>query len=84
MGIAGQVEIDEIVRDHRHPARLWVRAALIDTVLSMVMIVLITGSFLILGAKILQPQLLVPAKDGELLSHQGQFLTSLSPMLLPL
>jgi len=84
MGIAGQDEIDQIAQDHRHPARLWVRAALIDTVLSMVMIVLIAGSFSILGAKILQPQLLVPAKDGELLSHQGQFLTSLSPMLLPL
>ena len=84
MGIADEDEIREIAGDDRHPARLWVRAALIDTTLSMLMIVLIAACFSILGAVILQPQQLVPAKDEELLIHQGQFLSTLSPLLLPL
>lgn len=83
-GIATDDEIEVIAQDIRHPVRLWVRAAMIDTVLSMVMIVLIAASFSILGTVILQSQELVPAKDEELLLHQSQFLTSLSPMLLPL
>lgn len=84
MGVADKSEIELIGQDVSHPARLWVRAALVDTVLSMAMIVLIAGCFSILGAVILQEQQLVPEKDEQLLELQGQFLTSLSPLLLPL
>ena len=84
MGIASESEIELIEQDTAHPARLWIKAALIDTVLSMVMIVLIAVGFSILGSVILQDQQLVPARDEELLLHQGQFLKSLSPLLLPL
>ena len=84
MGAASHEELNEIAVDERHVVRLWVRAALIDTALSMVMVVVIAASFSILGAVILQPQRLVPTEDHELLLHQAVFLTKLSPMLLPL
>jgi len=84
MGIASDSEIELIAQNSSHPVRLWVKAALVDTVLSMVVIVLIATCFSILGAVILQGQQLVPEKDEQLLVHQGQFLTTLSPMLLPL
>ena len=84
MGIAAPDELEMSGRDPRHPVRIWVRAALIDTVLSMVMIVFIASAFSILGTVILQGQQLVPEKDQELLLHQSQFLTKLSSSLLPL
>ena len=65
------------------PARLWVRAAVIDTVVSFAMIVLVAACFSILGTVLLQPHYLVP--DGvNLLNYQATFLTTLSPLLLPL
>jgi len=84
MTLARRDELQEIALDDKHPARVWVKAALIDTVLSMVMIVVIAVSFSILASVILQPQQLVPEKDEELLLHQSQFLTELSPVLEPL
>ena len=83
MGIASAEEVARIAESKKHPVRVWVRAGVIDTVLSFAMIVLIAAAFAILGAMILQPQKLVP--DGvDLLNHQAQFLTTLSPALLPL
>lgn len=83
LGIAGAEELGRIAESRKHPVRVWIRAAVIDTVLSFVMIVLIAGAFAILGTVILQPQKLIP--DGvDLLNHQAQFLTTLSPALLPL
>ena len=65
------------------PARLWVRAAVIDTIVSFAMIVLVAACFSILGTVLLQPRYLVP--DGvNLLNYQATFLTTLSPLLLPL
>jgi len=48
---------------------------MIDTVLSIVMVIVIATSFCVLSSIILLPQQLVPAKDSELLLHQSQFLT---------
>jgi hypothetical protein len=56
---------------------------MIDTVLSMVMVIVIATSFCVLSSIILLPQQLVPAKDSELLLHQSQVLIQLSPALLP-
>ena len=73
----------KVARDPDHPARLWIRAALVDTVVSFLMIVLVAGCFSILGTVLLQPRQLVP--DGvNLLNYQATFLTTLSPLLLPL
>ena len=83
MGPASAQELERIAERRDHPARIWVRAAVVDTVASFGMIVLIAGAFAILGAVILQPQQLVP--DGvNLLNYQAAFLTVLSPWLLPL
>ena len=83
MGIATTEELERIAESKKHPVRVWVRAGVIDTVLSFAMIVVIATAFAVLGAIILQPQKLIP--DGvDLLNHQAQFLTTLSPALLPL
>ena len=82
-GVASEQELEQIAEQTDHPVRLWVRAALIDTVVSFASIVLISICFVILGTVILQPQQVVP--DGvDLLNHQASFLTTLSPLLLPL
>ena len=83
MGIAGDEELTVIDKDPHHVVRIWVRAAMIDTVLSMMMVIVIATSFCVLSSIILLPQQIVPAKDSELLLHQSQFLTQLSPALLP-
>ena len=83
MGIASEGELEQMAGRRDHPVRIWVRAAVIDTALSFAMIVLIATCFAILGVVILQPQHLVP-DDVDLLNHQALFLTTLSPMLLPL
>ena len=78
----GQAELTQVAQNIDHPARVWVRAALIDTVVSFVMIVLVAACFSILGTVLLQPRQLVP--DGvNLLNYQAMFLTTLSPWLLP-
>ncbi|MGH3449988.1 MAG: hypothetical protein ACRDQW_04525 [Haloechinothrix sp.] len=83
LGIAEAQELRHIAAHPSHPARLWVRAALVDTVLSFAAIVIIAAVFTILGTAVLQPQRLIP--DGvDLLNHQARFLTALSPWLLPL
>ena len=75
-------QLDLIAKQKDHPARLWLRAALVDTVASFVMVVVISSCFCILGAIILQPDQRVP-EGLNLLNHQASFLTTLSPWLLP-
>ena len=83
LAIAGEEEMQATAERVDHPARLWVRAALIDTVVSFTMVVLIAGCFAIMGAVLLRPEQLVP--DGvNLLNYQASFLTVLAPWLMPL
>ena len=80
--IAGN-QLQEVAARSNHPGRIWIRAALIDTVTSFVCVVLIAVAFTLMGALILQPQRLVP--DGlELVSYQAAFLTGLAGWLKPL
>ena len=83
LGTASSKELQAISAQPDHPARLWVRAAIIDSVTSFAMVLLIAVAFSILGAEILRTQQLVP-NDTELVSHQAAFLTTLSPWLKPL
>jgi len=62
-------------------ARRWLLPAQVDTVVCFASVLLFTLCFVILGARILHPQHLVPS-DKDLLSHQAQFLTDLHPVLL--
>ena len=77
---AGREQLARIAERRDHPARIWVRAALIDTVTSFTSVVLIATVFAILGAVILHPDHLIPA-DEDLLTYQAKFLTELSPWL---
>lgn len=63
-------------------ARLWLRPVGIDVWVSFFCVFVFSVFFVVLGAAILHPQQLVPAKNGELLTHQAQFLTRLHPSLL--
>lgn len=80
---ATPAELETIAADPKHPARLWLRAAWSDSIVSMIMVIVIAAAFVILGKMILQPQQLLP-EGHELLSHQANFLTKLSPVLSPL
>ena len=81
--IACEAEMQATAERVDHPARLWVRAALIDTVVSFAMVVLIAGCFAIMGTVLLRPAQMVP--DGvNLLNYQASFLTVLAPWLMPL
>ena len=83
LGIANDEQLSEIAREKRHPARVWLRAAWVDSVISFGAVVIISSAFCILGVVILQPQQLVPDKY-DLLNHQAQFLTAIAPWLKPL
>ncbi len=61
--------------------RAWLRAPMIDCSLSFLCVLVFSAAFLILGARILNPQKIVP--DGtELFNHQATFLTRIHPYLL--
>lgn len=61
-------------------ARLWLRAPLIDCVLSFSFVVLISLLFVVLGAEILHPRQMIP-DSGQLLTVQESFLTLIHPSL---
>lgn len=61
-------------------ARHWLRAPKIDVGASFGSVLVFTACFVVLGAVILHPQRLVP-EGSALMTHQAQFLTSISPAL---
>jgi len=61
---------------------LWLRPAGIDVYGSFACVFLFSVCFVVLGAHVLHPQEIVPAKNGELLTHQAQFLTDIHPAFL--
>ncbi len=83
LGPATIEELDSMAARKDHPARLWLRAARVDTLASFTLVVVISASFCILGAEILRPEHLVPAKN-ELLMLQAEFLGSVTGYLVPL
>lgn len=62
-------------------ARLWLRAPLFDVVVSFASVLVMTGSFMILGAAVLHPRMEVPT-DQDLYSKQAQFLALVHPWLV--
>lgn len=61
--------------------RRWLLPAQIDIVVCFVSVLITAICFVLLGARLLNPQQLVPA-DDQLLTHQAKFLTQLHPALL--
>lgn len=63
-------------------ARQWLAAPAIDVGVSFACVLVFSICFVVLGAAVLRPQQLIPAKEGELLTHQARFLTEMHPSLL--
>jgi Mn2+/Fe2+ NRAMP family transporter len=62
-------------------SRTWLRAPIIDCSVSFACVLIFTAAFLILGARILHPDKVIP--DGtELFNHQARFLTRMHDSLL--
>ena len=83
LGVLPRKALEQIEEQKDHPARGWVRAAVIDTVASFAAIAFLSLCFSILGTTVLAPQQIVP-KDEELLNHQAQFLSSFAPWMVPI
>ena len=76
-------ELEEVGRNPSHPARLWVRAPIIDCSISFLLVVGFSAVFVASGALILGPNHKVP-DENNLLNLQAEFVTNLHPWLLPL
>jgi len=80
--IASDSELARAAGDREHKSRLWLRAALIDSSVSFVIVAGLAACFSILGTIVLAPQEILPA-NTDLLNHQADFLKSLKPWLEP-
>ena len=80
LGIAKEEDLAEAANQKDHPSRLWVRAAFIDSAVSFIVVAALSTCFAILGTLVLRPQELLP-QGTDLMNHQAQFLTALSPWL---
>ncbi len=70
--------------DNIRRGQIWLRPPSIDVAASFACVFIFSVCFVVLGAAVLNTQQIVPAKNGELLTHQAQFLTRLHPILLHL
>jgi len=83
LGQASAAELAQTASQKDHPARLWLRAAQVDTITSFALVVIFSAAFSVLGTLVLRPEQLVP--DGtDLLNYQGKYLETLAHWLLPL
>jgi len=62
-------------------SRRWLRAPLLDVVISFASVLLITGCFMLLGAAVLNPLKLIPT-NADLYSKQSYFLALIHPQLV--
>lgn len=72
--------LDDIAQNPAHPSRTWIRAPLIDSILSFVAVILFTAVFVACGATVLAPQHKVPS-GANLLGLQAEFVTPIYPWL---
>lgn len=63
-------------------ARAWLLPPKIDVGVSFICVMVFCICFVILGAAVLHTQKIIPAKEGELLTHQAKFLTAFHPSFL--
>jgi Mn2+/Fe2+ NRAMP family transporter len=76
-------QLENIAADAVHPVRKWVRAPIIDSAISFILVVAFSAVFVATGAMILGPRHLVPNEDN-FLSQQSQLFTQIHQLLLPL
>jgi len=80
---ATRSELEEVGENPSHPARLWVRAPIIDCSISFLLVIGFSAVFVASGALILGPNHKVP-DENNLLNLQAELVTNLHPWLLPL
>jgi hypothetical protein len=73
-------ELDAMAGDHVHPNRLWLRAPMIDSIMSFLAVLIFTAVFVACGAILLAPQHKIPG-GTNLLSLQAEFVTPIYPWL---
>ena len=78
--IAGPHELAAMARDAAHINRRWLRAVVVDSVLSFLAVLIFSGVFVACGAVVLGPQHKIPA-GGNLLDLQAEFVTPIFPWL---
>jgi hypothetical protein len=76
-------ELARAAADPRHPLRVWLRAPLVDSLLSFAVVIVFTAVFVAAGAVVLAPAHEIP-DDTNFLGRQVQFLERLHPWLGPL
>lgn len=79
--VATREELDGASEEQVSRARIWTRAAMLDTGVSFASVIVVTLLFAVLGALLLHTEHRIPA-DKTLLSEQESFLTQLHPQLL--
>ena len=78
-----QQELQAIADDPHHPARVWLKAPLIDCGISFLLVVLFSAVFVTSGVELLGPRQEIP--DGSnMLGQQSRILTEVRPWLYPL
>ena len=82
-GRLSENELQIVAGDPQHPVRQWLRAPIVDSVISFILIIVFSAVFVASGALILGPNEVVP-DEKNLLNLQATFVTSLHPWLLPL
>ena len=80
--VASDGELAEAAAKKQHNSRLWLRAALIDSSVSFIVVGGLSICFSVLGTMVLAPQNILPT-GTDLLNHQAEFMTRLSPWLEP-
>lgn len=79
--VASRDRLDRLDDHEVSRARIWTRAAMLDTGVSFTSVILVTLLFAVLGALLLHPEQRIP-DNTTLLSEQESFLTQLHPRLL--
>jgi hypothetical protein len=81
--VANAVELEAVAADPAHIHRRWLRALLIDSILSFLSVLVFSGVFVACGAMILGPQHKIPSGEN-LLNLQAEFVTPVYPWLKPI
>ena len=76
-------EIQAIAADPQHPARIWVKAPMIDCGISFCLIVLFSAVFVASGVELLGPNQEIP-DSADMLGQQSRLLTRVNAWLYPL
>lgn len=82
-GLNSPADLAAIAADRHHPNRQWLRAPLIDSTISFIIVFVFTGVFVAGGKEILGAQHKIP-EGGDLLTLQAEFVAAAATWLKPL